>query len=142
MRDEQVNQYLAEGFNCAQVVFASAAKQLGISEEQARLTAACFGGGMGCGEACGAFTGGLMAIGIKYGNATPGDAEARGLSKEKAEEFRQLFIEEYESVCCRDLLGYDFAKPEEAAIIREKGIVPDFCPRLIAYATEILQEVL
>ncbi|MEG1972706.1 MAG: C-GCAxxG-C-C family protein, partial [Oscillospiraceae bacterium] len=108
MQMADVVKYSGEGFNCAQIVCASAAKKLGITEKTAYLMAACFGGGMDCGEVCGAFSGGLMAIGLKYGNGVSGDVEARNRAKEKAQEFRTLFIEEYQHIRCKELLGYDF----------------------------------
>lgn len=137
---EQVMELMAQGFNCAQIVFVSAADELGIDREAALKTAACFGGGMGCGEVCGAVTGGLMAIGTKCGHCTAGDADGKAISGTKAKEFMQLFCDEYESVLCKDILGYSLADPQQAA--EAKNVIPLVCPELVTYATEILKEVI
>lgn len=142
MKIEEILRYSGEGFNCAQIVCAAAAKKLGITEETAHLMAACLGGGMESGEVCGAFSGGLIAIGLKYGNGVPGDINARNKAKEKTLEFKKLFLQEYETLRCKELLGYDLSIPQEAAIIKEKEIIANICPQLIAYATEILDEIL
>lgn len=57
-----------EGFSCSQAVFSTFAPQLGLECELALKVAGLFGGGMGrLGEVCGAVTGALMALGLKYG---------------------------------------------------------------------------
>lgn len=137
---EQVMELMAQGFNCSQIVFVSAADELGIDRETALKTAACFGGGMGCGEVCGAVTGGLMAVGSKCGHCTAGDADAKALSGAKAKEFMQLFCDEYESILCKDILGADLSDPQQAP--QAKEAIPNICPELVTYATEILKEVL
>ena len=51
-------------YNCAQSVLLPFAPDAGMSEEDAFRLAANFGGGMQMGGACGAFTGGMMALGL------------------------------------------------------------------------------
>ncbi len=60
-------QYYEKGYMCSQAVFAAFAEQFGITEKQALQIGACFGGGMNKGEVCGACTGALMVLGMKYG---------------------------------------------------------------------------
>lgn len=50
--------------NCAQSVLMSFTDALGIDDETAFKTGACFGGGMKCGSTCGVVTGGLMVLGL------------------------------------------------------------------------------
>ena len=142
MTVEQVKEMMGMGFNCSQIVFASAAEELGLSKETALKTAAAFGGGMGCGEVCGAVTGGLMAIGCKYGNFAAGQADLKAVCGAKAAEFKAAFCDEYEFLRCKDILGYDFSIPGQEAEAKEKGVTAATCPQLIAYATEILKDIL
>lgn len=51
-------------YNCAQSVLVPFAEEAGYTTEQACAYAAAFGGGMQTGDLCGAFTGGLMALGV------------------------------------------------------------------------------
>lgn len=142
MNCDEVNKLSFEGFNCAQIVASNFSKELNMDEKLAKKIAACFGGGMGCGATCGAFTGALMVIGLKYGNYLPNDIESRKKAKEKAEEFKKLFLEEYGSIECKELLGYDVSNPNDFTIIQQKELFTTFCSDLISYTAEILKEVL
>ncbi len=51
-------------YNCAQSVLMPFAPDAGVSEEEAFRMAANFGSGMLMGSACGAFTGGMMVLGL------------------------------------------------------------------------------
>lgn len=130
-----------EGFNCAQAVFGAFAEDVGLDRETALKTAACFGGGMRCGEACGAVTGALMALGMRHGSAsfTP---ESKQFAYSKSLEFIKRFREKNGAITCRDLLGYDVSKPEEMKIINEKGLNVTVCMKVIADAAEIVEELL
>lgn len=92
----------AEGFNCAQSVVAALAEKLGIDELGAKQFAAGFGGGLRSGEACGAVTGAVMALGV--GTARDGigskDVPVAEYSKTLVREFK----EKYGAVRCNDLL--------------------------------------
>ena len=52
---------------CSQVTFLHGARKLGFDEETALLAASGFGWGMQNGERCGAVTGSLMALGLRFG---------------------------------------------------------------------------
>ncbi len=51
-------------YNCAQSVLVPFAESVGITCEQACAVAQGFGGGMQTGNACGAYTGAVMALGV------------------------------------------------------------------------------
>ena len=58
----------SEGFSCSQSVLAAFAPELGLDADAALRVSAAFGGGMGrTGGPCGAVTGALMVLGLKYG---------------------------------------------------------------------------
>ena len=46
------------------------------------------------------------------------------------------------STLCRELLGYDIGTPEGMQLIREKGLFTSLCPKLVAAATEIVEQFL
>lgn len=64
-------------FNCAQSVFASFSQELGLDEKQALKIGGCFGSGMRKGEVCGACTGALMVLGLKYGQCEINDRKSK-----------------------------------------------------------------
>lgn len=76
MKDVDITKLLDEGFNCSQIVLSSFAEDLGLDSEMANKVATCFGGGMGSGDTCGAVTGALMVLGLKYGNYLPYASQA------------------------------------------------------------------
>ena len=77
MKIEKAKDLFARKFHCSQAVFAAFAQELGITEEQALKIGACFGSGMRKGEVCGACTGALMALGLKFGQSNENDMDSR-----------------------------------------------------------------
>jgi C_GCAxxG_C_C family probable redox protein len=63
----------AEGYNCAQAVLACCGRAYGLPKETAVQVAQAFGGGIGkTGNLCGALTGALMTVGLKWSAKTCG----------------------------------------------------------------------
>ena len=98
-----------------------------------------FGGGIGkTGNTCGAVTGAVMVISLKYGAGDINDKEA----KEKAYNLTGTFMREFESrnksSQCRDLIGFDISDdsyPDKGKIIMEK------CPEFLKDAVEIIEDI-
>lgn len=139
---ELSKKYFENAFLCSQAVFAAFAVREGLTEEQALKIGACFGSGMSCGEVCGAVTGALMTIGLKYGQSCPGDMAARAKTNALTRRMMDRFKKENGSYLCRELLGYDISIPEEAQKAREAGLFATFCPKKIESAARILEELL
>ena len=93
------------GYMCSQAVFAAFSPNLGLDKQLALKIGACFGSGMRKGEVCGACTGALMVLGLKYG-------ESKEKSNETCEAFLDEFKKENGSYICNDLLGCDISTPE------------------------------
>lgn len=143
MTEEQIREEFLKGYDCSQVVLRAYAKELGISEDEANRMAACFGGGMMLGEACGVFTGAMIAIGLKYGHSNPDNLmEQKEVMMEKSAQFREQFLKRHATVVCKPLLGYDVSKPEGLEAALESGRMLDFCPKLAKEALDILQDIL
>ncbi len=131
------------GFNCAQSVCATFAEQFGLERKLALKVSGSFGGGIaGTGATCGAVTGALMVIGLKYGKCEPEDDAANQLCREKGEQFLARFTQKHSSLTCRELLGCDLSTEEgkqfhEASQGKEKK-----CKIFVADAVGILEEIL
>lgn len=130
------------GIDCSQVVAGYFSEACQMDQETMRRVSACFGGGMQCGETCGAVTGALMVLGIKYGTAIEGDSDQKEIMKAKITEFKQAFGNVYPSCICKELLGYNIADPEEFQKILDKGLLFDFCPGVVADTIKILEKML
>jgi C_GCAxxG_C_C family probable redox protein len=126
--------------NCAQSVLAAFAPSLGFPEEQALKLASLFGAGMARrGRTCGAVTGGLMALGLKFGNLDP---EGKDAAYAVAREFMSQFEQRHGTLTCRELVGCDISIPEEREKARQAGVFAQLCPRLVREAAEIVQGLL
>ncbi len=142
MRKEEVKTLFMQGIDCSQVVTGYFSEQMQMSQDQARKVSACFGGGMMCGETCGAVTGAFMVIGMLYGHSREGDQVQKDIMSEKAVQFKKMFLEKYPSSMCRELLGYDISKEGEMEKILEKGLLFDFCPEVVENTIKILEKIL
>ncbi len=105
--------YRSGQFLCSEAVFLVANEFLGkpVPDDMVRL-ASGFPVGMGlAGCACGAVTGGVMALGLKYGRTQPG-AKTPGMF-EASKELHDRFLARRRSTCCRVLIRkFEFGSPE------------------------------
>ncbi|MDR0923511.1 MAG: C-GCAxxG-C-C family protein [Hungatella sp.] len=139
---EEIRELFLKGIDCSQVVVGAFAEELGADRQMLRKVSACFGGGMQCGETCGAVSGALMVLGMKYGHSEEGDTGQKQVMKQKTGEFKRLFGEKYPSCICRDLLGHDISRKEELENVMEKGLLLQFCPKVVEDTIEILGKIL
>lgn len=143
MEEKVIQEKFIKGYDCSQVVLAYFAEKLGLSEEVANKVSACFGGGMMQADTCGAYTGALMAIGLKYGHY---DEETLLAQKDvmmvKSAEFKAKFYETFETCNCKELLGYDVTIPEEFQEALSSGRMLGFCPTVVNAVIKALEEVL
>jgi C_GCAxxG_C_C family probable redox protein len=135
-------QYYEKGYMCSQAVFAAFAEQFGITEKQAFQIGACFGGGMCKGEVCGACTGALMVLGMKYGQFDLNDTESRAQSVAMAVKFLDEFEKRKGSYVCRDILGCDLRTEEGKNLALSNSLFRTLCPEMVRTAAEILTEML
>jgi C_GCAxxG_C_C family probable redox protein len=132
-----------QGYNCAQSVLAGFCSEFGLEQDIALRLAAALGGGMGrTAQTCGAVSGALMVIGLKFGQTDPQDKPA----KERAYQLAQRFVEEFRlrhyDINCPGLLGVDISQPDGLAYARDNDIFNLFCPQFVRSAAEILETVL
>ena len=139
---EQAVERFNNGFNCSQAVLSSYSEQFGLDCDRAFKVAAGFGGGMRMSETCGAVTGAFMVLGLKYGNTTAQDQQAKEKTYEMILEFTNRFKVRNGSVVCRELLGCDINTQEGRKKARDKDLFSTVCPEMVKNAAEILEEML
>ena len=91
------------GFHCAEAVAWAVLEALKENPAQAAAHATAFGGGFGRSfeEACGALSGGLIAIGHLHGRSAPqGDWDVPAKLGAK---LRNRFVEDFGTTCCAKL---------------------------------------
>ena len=141
-RVEKAVDYYMHNFNCSQGVFAAFATEMGFDEKLALKVATNFGGGARKAELCGAVSGALMVLGLKYGHCDSEDMDSKHRAYELAEEYMDRFIAANGTVVCRELLGLDLTDPEDMKILKEKNIFKTRCPELVRSAAQILDEMI
>lgn len=135
---EKATELFYEKFNCSQAVLGAYAKDFGMSEEDAFRVALCLSGGMRKGEVCGAVSGALMVIGLKYGQAS---ADGKAVSYEKATEFMDKFKKENGSYICKEILEYDISTADGMKNASEKNLFKTVCPKMVESAVKILEDM-
>ena len=135
-------EYYMRDFCCAQGVFAAYATETGMDEKTALKIGTVLGGGARKGEICGAVSGALMVIGLRYGYCEESDIEGKMRARGIAERYLNRFIEKNGSVVCRQLLGYDLTRPDERAKIEERDLFHTMCPELVRSAAQLLEEII
>ncbi len=117
------------GYNCAQAVLYAFAPASGLDPDLAMKLATGLGAGM-CrrGEVCGAVSGGIMALGLKFGRGEKQDRSATEQTYELAGELMSRFEKRHGSCLCRALLeGCDLRTPEGQAKVKEKDMLHNTC---------------
>ena len=127
-----------KGYNCAQSVLLAMQDFWNEKDILEPKIASAFGGGIGRrGSLCGALTGGVIAIGQKYGSNRPVLGE-RGKAYSLALKFYDRFLEEHGSVFCRDLVGYDLTDPRELKKAWGSNVFFSKCLHFVERAVDIL----
>lgn len=139
---EKAEKYFSMRYHCSQAVLAAFSNELGISEIQALKLGGCFGGGMCMGEVCGAVIGGLMALGLKFGQSDINDLNSRIKTNDAAKALMHRFKKENGSYICRELLHYDLSIEKERLKVIELDLFKTFCPQLVKSATQITYDLL
>ncbi|NHJ87442.1 MAG: C_GCAxxG_C_C family protein [Asgard group archaeon] len=124
--------------NCAQAIFATYGPQIGVEKidcESCMKIASAFGGGINrTGNVCGAITGALMTLGLKYGGSAQ-EIEVTQISNQFIEEFTAI----NGSIICRELIGYDLFSDEDLREAFKKDIFEN-CKKYVNDAACLMEK--
>ena len=128
--------------NCAQAVLSAFCGEMGLDKATALKVALAFGAGMGrTGGMCGAVTGAYMMLGLKPYPELSSPLERKEKVYSLVKEFNDRFTALNKSINCSDLIGRDLSKPDGLAAARSKKLFATICPKLVADAVTILEEM-
>lgn len=137
-RIDTASQLFMDGDSCSQAVFAAFAPELGVDHTLALRLSAGSGGGMRIGSTCGAATGALLVLGLKYC-----DEECSGPSRKRLMQavatFFERFADEVGATECPDILGCDFRTPEGRVLMDEERLRESRCLPAVRTAVRILE---
>jgi C_GCAxxG_C_C family probable redox protein len=159
----EANELFRSGFNCSQAIVAVFSEEYGFPAETAIRMAYPFGRGMGgCGCTCGALTGAMMVIGMKYGTASQigmkygvagqpemksgaagqDETDNKKLASEKTRRLIEFFENEHGTTLCNDLTGLDQRKLNGPELM---AMLPHFhsrCQKFLETVVTFLEEEL
>jgi C_GCAxxG_C_C family probable redox protein len=137
------SKFLAD-FNCSQSVIFAFCDDLSLDKNLALKIATGFGGGMGRqGEVCGAVTGGIMVLGLKYGRGEKDPPSAKDFTYARTRAFMQEFALRRGSYLCRDLLdGCDLTTEQGRRQFKDNDLLNKACLLCVRTAVEILVDML
>ena len=148
MRDyaQTAHENFKSGYNCAQAVACTFAKELNMREEDVARMVSCFGGGMGkLRQVCGAVSGALFVLGSLKGYSDPTAVKEKADLYAHVQDFAARFRAEHETLVCRELL-------KNLALKNEQTSAPDArtedyyrvrpCVRFVESAARIVDEML
>ncbi|MDY0094117.1 MAG: C-GCAxxG-C-C family protein [Candidatus Vecturithrix sp.] len=131
------------GFHCSQAVFAPFSEELGLPRVTAFKIACPFGGGLGgYGKTCGALTGGMMVLGLKYGTTQATDLEAKKRSREKTRELIEAFERAHGTSICNELVGFDRSNLSGTELMAKLPHFRATCPKFLETVVAFLEEEL
>ncbi len=135
--------YAERGFLCSEAVLLALSKYQEIKTDIIPRIATGFGAGIGrIGEVCGAFTGGVMGLGLKYGRVKVSMDPAERPVHWFATELVKQFKAEFGHLRCRDLLGLDVSSREALKRYREQKMWENQCREYIKTTTSLAYEIL
>ncbi len=94
------------------------------------------------GDTCGAVTGGMMVLGLKFGRTVADDTEAKEKNYRLVHEFVERFRGRFEHSLCRDLLGFDPGLPEASQRFKDDRELEKRCAGYVREAAEILEDII
>lgn len=140
LAEKAVKRFL-EGYNCAQSVLLTMAEYWNDRSALIPKIATGFGGGIGrCGSVCGALTGGVMAIGVKYGSNEP-SAEKRLQCYELSQRLFKQFELQHGRPYCKELIHFDLSNPDEMEKARKANVFEEKCVDFVRTSIEILLDL-
>lgn len=134
----------ANSYNCSQSVFSVFAPDFGISKDLSLRLAGPLGAGIARRqETCGAVTGALLALGLKYSKGENGTDEDKKRAFAVAQDFIKDFEAKFGSVVCLHLLDNNHIDTDEgAAAITKEDMFRTRCANYVKFAVEKTEELL
>ncbi|MGD0327134.1 MAG: C-GCAxxG-C-C family protein [Halobacteriota archaeon] len=139
--DEAVTLF-QQGFTCSQAVLSVFAQDFGLDRDLALRISQGFGAGIAyTDDICGALSGAIMVIGLRYGRIRAEDSAAKERTYAVVGEFLRQFETRNSSVTCTGLLGYNLSDPEQVAEVKKNKVVMARCPAFVRDAVKLVEKV-
>jgi C_GCAxxG_C_C family probable redox protein len=145
-KKETVNravQYAEKGFLCSEAVLLALSETQNITSEIIPRIATGFGAGISRhGEVCGALSGAVMGLGLRFGRSQVSETPQDSPPYHFGQTIVNLFAERFGKIRCRDILDLDISSDEGRKKYREQRLWESKCRELIRIATELAYDLL
>ena len=129
------------GYYCAESVLTAVAEGRGISSSLFPKIATGFCSGMArTSGLCGAFTGGVMALGMVFGRENPEDDPL--LCYDAVQELIETFQQVHGTHRCSELLGCDLGTQKGQDEFTERNLIESVCYRVTEDVTRMVLEII
>ena len=132
-----------QGFSCSQAVLSVFAQHFGLERDTALRISQGFGAGIAyADDICGALSGAIMVIRLRYGRITAEDKTAKEKTYAVVGEFLKQFKQHNGSIECTGLLGYNLSDPQQVAEAKKNKVVMARCPAFVREAVELVEKLI
>ena len=139
-KSEMAVSLMKEGSSCSQAVLTVFADELGLKKTDAHKIMTAFGGGFGRKQlVCGALSGGVAALNMKYGSEESSDAQGKTLAYDKVNLFLSELEKKWGKTDCRSLLGYDFSDKDAAQKAKDENLSAKVCHNLVKDVVQYIE---
>lgn len=139
---EIAKQKFDEGYNCAQSVLFAFANNGIIDKDTALKIATGFGGGIAReGQVCGAFTAGVMLLGLIHGQGINDNEDKKESTYTLVQDFINEFKNKNKSILCKEILnGCDIKTEAGREKFKEKNYHSEICEKCVENSVTIMQK--
>ena len=132
-----------KGYLCAQSVFAAFCEEHGVSKDLGLKLSNFLGFGFNFrGDYCGAVSGALMVLSLKYSSGQEYNELANEIFYNLSQEHIKRFTQKHGSCICKELLKADLSTEEGMTYLRENKVFDKKCPIFIEDSAQILSELI
>ena len=129
-------------YSCSQSMLIGFGERFGLDQDLALKLTRALGAGMNHGLTCGAVSAALMLLGLKCGEVSGTDKQARHLCRPMVKEFVRRFELKRGTILCRELLPSNPGTEEGRAEAIRENYFGTICPGVVRDAAAILEELL
>ncbi len=135
---DRAEKRFGSGYNCAQSTLWTVAEAIGVTcPDCIPGVALAMGGGIGhTGQACGALTGGVLAIGLAVDRFETGSqSEKKDRANALAARFVDAFVEEFGTPDCAQILGFSWRDADASERFHREDAMTHKCGPCVRWAT-------
>jgi len=131
---KEASDLFEKGLYCSQAVLCAFSEKYGLSKETAVKISCGLNSGARCAEICGAVSGAVLVIGLKYGTS-------KEICNSKTEEFMNYFKNRHGEIVCRNILGCDISTHDGLENAIAKNLFGTLCADAVANAAQALSDL-